>query len=75
MRINLDDQPVKARFLLIVIAAFVIGAGGKFAYDTYQEHERQKSLDQKVLEESLSGNNCSFCSLVQRGHETHQRGS
>lgn len=53
----------------MVIAAFVIGVGGKFAYDTHQEHERQKALDQKALdqkalEESWSDNNCSFCTLV-----------
>ena len=48
----------------MVIAAFVIGVGGKFAYDTHQEHERQKALEQKALEESWSDNNCSFCTLV-----------
>lgn len=50
--------------LVMVIAAFSIGAGGKFAYDTYQEHERQKALDQKALEVSSSDENCSFCTLV-----------
>lgn len=55
----MDHRPVKARFLLIVIAAFVIGASGKLAYDSDQEQERRKSL-----EESLSGDKCSFCTLV-----------
>jgi cytochrome c556 len=36
---------MKLRSLSIVIAFLAIGAGGKFAYDAYREHERQERLE------------------------------
>jgi hypothetical protein len=47
---------MKVRTLLIVIAVFVIGAGGKFAYDAYREHERQE-----LLESLPPYSSCSTC--------------
>jgi hypothetical protein len=47
---------MKLRALLVVIAVFGIGAGGKLAYDTYREHERQK-----ILEPLPPPANCSTC--------------
>jgi len=50
---------MKVGTLLIVITAFVIGAGAKFAYDAYQEYEQQK-----ILEQTFSGDGCSLCDTV-----------
>ena len=51
-------RTMKARTLMIVISVFVIGAGGNFAHDAYQEHERQK------MREALSSRvNCSSCAV------------
>ena len=47
---------MKVRVLLAVIAVFGIGAGGKLAYDAYQEYERQK-----MLESLPPPSNCSTC--------------
>ena len=46
------------RVLLIVIAVFAIGAGGKLAHDAYQEDERQK-----LLETLSASGSCSACDL------------
>jgi thioredoxin-related protein len=49
------------RTLLIVLTLFVVGAGGKFAYDTYQHDEQQK-----LLEGSVEFDTCSFCDAVKK---------
>ncbi len=49
---------MQVRTLLIVIAVFVIGAGGTLAYDAYQEHERKK-----ISETLTSPVNCSNCAI------------
>ncbi len=41
---------MKASTLLIVIALLEIGAGGKFAYDAYQDYQYQKNWEKVLLE-------------------------
>jgi hypothetical protein len=47
---------MKLRSLSIAIAFLAIGAGGKFAYDAYREHEFQKRM-----EALPTGTSCNFC--------------
>ncbi len=54
---------MKLRSLSIVIAFLAIGAGGKFAYDAYREHERQKRL-----EALPAGASCSLCPAHKADH-------
>ena len=54
---------MKLRSLSIVIAFLAIGAGGKFAYDAYREHERQKRL-----EALPAGASCSLCPAGKADH-------
>jgi len=59
---------MKLRSLLIAIAFLVIGTGGKFAYDAYQEHELQERL------EALStGTGCNFCPPGKAEHLARMR--
>ncbi len=59
---------MKLRSLLIVIAFLAIGAGGKFAYDAYREHERQKRL-----EALPAGASCSLCPAGKADHLKRMR--
>ena len=49
---------MRKRALLIVVAVFLFGAGGKLAHDAYQENERQK-----LLEALSTSGSCSACDL------------
>jgi len=59
---------MKLRSLSIVIAFLVIGTGGKFAYDAYQEHELQEKL--KALP---TGTGCNFCPPGKAEHLVRMR--
>ena len=64
---------MKVRTLLIVITMVVIGAGGKFAYDAYQDHERQKMWE--MLSSPASCNTCAArkANLKRRREDSAQR--
>jgi len=59
---------MKLRSLSIVIAFLAIGAGGKFAYDAYREHERQERL-----EALPTGTGCNFCPPGKAEHLARMR--
>ncbi len=61
---------MKRRSLSIVIAFLAIGAGGKFAYDAYREHERQERL-----EALPAGAGCSLCPAGKADHLKRMRES
>jgi hypothetical protein len=54
--------------IAIAIAFLVIGAGGKFAYDAYREHEFQKRL-----EALPTGTGCNFCPPDKAEHLVRMR--
>ena len=49
------------RTLLIVLTLFVVGAGGKFVYDTYQNDDQPKPLEDVVEFET-----CSLCDVAKQ---------
>ncbi len=59
---------MKLRSLSIVIAFLAIGAGGRFAYDAYREHERQERL-----EALPTGASCSLCPAGKADHLERMR--
>ena len=59
---------MKLRSLSIAIAFLVIGTGGKFAYDAYQEHQLQKRL-----EALPTGTSCNFCPPGKAEHLARMR--
>lgn len=50
---------MQLRTLLIIIAVLMVGTGGKFAHDDYQEHKA-------LLKQKTAGESCSFCDLVKQ---------